>query len=148
MNTSSYEYVFRVLVLHKNVLGTQYCFGKEALLMWIHSISCSVRKGPLCHLQSAKAKISLCINNDQGLPFLSIYRIQPNYHTYPYKRTVKQFCSLQNAASVLFVYFFVKAYVVGTCLNCIDFVDAIQMSTHNICFYKENQRQNRIDIIK
>ena len=34
-----------------------------------------------------------------------------------------------------FLIFFIKAYVVGTHLNCID--DAIQMSTHNICLYKE-----------
>ena len=33
------------------------------------------------------------------------------------------------------LYLFIKAYVVGTHLNCID--DAIQMSTHNICLYKE-----------
>ena len=42
------------------------------------------------------------------------YRIQPNYRTHPYKRTVKQFCSLQITASELFVDFFIKAYVVGT----------------------------------
>ena len=48
------------------------------------------------------------------------YRIQSYYRTYPYKRTVKQFRSLQITASVLFVYFFIKAYVVGTYLNCID----------------------------
>ena len=36
-----------------------------------------------------------------------------------------------------FLIFLTKAYVVDTHLNCIDFVDAIQMSTHNICFYKE-----------
>ena len=29
------------------------------------------------------------------------YRIQLNYHTYPYKHTVKQFCSLQIIACVL-----------------------------------------------
>ena len=33
---------------------------------------------------------------------------------------VKQFRSLQITASVLFVYFFIKAYVVGTHLNFID----------------------------
>ena len=44
----------------------------------------------------------------------------PNYHTYSYKRTVKQFLSLQITASVIFVYFFIKAYVVGTHLNCIN----------------------------
>ena len=35
-----------------------------------------------------------------------------------------------------YLVFFIKAYVVGTHLNCIDF-DAIQIGTHNICFYKE-----------
>ena len=48
------------------------------------------------------------------------YHIRPNYHTYSYKRSVKQFHSLQITASVLYVYFFIKAYVVGTHLNCID----------------------------
>ena len=42
------------------------------------------------------------------------------YRIYPYKRTVKQFRSLQITASVLFVYFFIKAYVVGIHLNSID----------------------------
>ena len=41
-----------------------------------------------------------------------------------------------------FLIFFLKTYVVGTHLNCLDKsrhikVEAIQMSTHNICFYKE-----------
>ena len=49
-----------------------------------------------------------------------MYRIQPDYCTYPYKLTVKQFRSLQITSSVLFVYFFIKAYIVGTHLNCID----------------------------
>ena len=47
-----------------------------------------------------------------------IYRIWPIYRIYPYKRTVKHFCSLPITASVLFVNFFVKAYVVGTYLKC------------------------------
>ena len=46
------------------------------------------------------------------------YCVWPNYSTYPYKRTVKQFRSLQITASVLFVYFFIKAYGMGTHLNC------------------------------
>ena len=33
-----------------------------------------------------------------------------------------------------FLIFFMKAYIVGTHLNC---VDAIQMSTHKVCLYKE-----------
>ena len=50
----------------------------------------------------------------------SIYCIRSNYRTYLYKRTVKKFRSLQITANVLFLYFFIKAYVVGTHLNCID----------------------------
>ena len=49
-----------------------------------------------------------------------LHRILPNYRTYPYKRTVKQFRSLQITVSVLFVYFFMKAYVMDSHLNCID----------------------------
>ena len=48
------------------------------------------------------------------------YRIRSNYRTYPYKRTVQKFRSLQITANVLFLYFFIKAYVVGAHLNCID----------------------------
>ena len=66
-----------------------------------------------------------------------IYRIRPNYRTYPYKRTVKQCRSRQVKASVVFVYFFIKAYVVG----------AIQMNPHYTCFYEENQKKC-INIIK
>ena len=47
------------------------------------------------------------------------YHIQPNYHTYPYKHTVKEFWSLQITASV-FVHFVLRVYVVGTHLNLID----------------------------
>ena len=45
--------------------------------------------------------------------------------------------SLKITASVLFVYFFIKAYVVGNHLNCINLLMAIQMSIHNIFFYKD-----------
>ena len=33
--------------------------------------------------------------------------------------------------------FFIKAYVMGTHLNCLK---ANQMSTHHICFYKDSQK--------
>ena len=36
-----------------------------------------------------------------------------------------------------FLIFFIKAYAVGTRLNCLDLVEAIQTSTDNIYFYKE-----------
>ena len=44
-------------------------------------------------------------------------RIRPNYRTYPYERTAKQFHT-SITASARFAYFFIKAYVVGTHLNC------------------------------
>ena len=69
---------------------------------------------------------------------LVYYCIPPNYSTY--------LVSAQSSNSVVFrffVYFCIETYVVGTHLNCID-VDAIQMSTHNICFYKENQKKQSL----
>ena len=70
-------------------------------------------------------------------PNKQTYCIRSNNRTYPYKRTLMKFRSLITA-SVLFIYFFIKAYVVGSHMNCIDL---IQMSTHNICLYKENQKK-------
>ena len=57
-----------------------------------------------------------CITINCKICFRTKYRhtIPSNYRTYPYKRTVKQFRSLPITASVLFVYFFIRAYVVGT----------------------------------
>ena len=62
----------------------------------------------------------ICVYTVDYSVIYPIYCIRPNYHTYPYKRTVEKFCSLQITTSVLFVYFFIKAYVVGTHLNCIE----------------------------
>ena len=63
---------------------------------------------------------SWLIQSILDIAMLGIYHIWPNYCTYPYKHTVKQFCSLQITASVLFVYLVIKAYVVGTHLGCTD----------------------------
>ena len=79
------------------------------------------------------------MNVQYFFPLPQKYRIRPNYRTYSYKRTVKQFRSLKIIGSVIFVYFFIKAYVVGTHLK-------IQMSSHNICVYKENQKNCIINI--
>ena len=49
-----------------------------------------------------------------------LYCIRPDCCTYPYKRIFKQFHGLQITASVLCVYFFIQAYVVGIHLLCID----------------------------
>ena len=51
-----------------------------------------------------------------------------------------------DAYAILFSVFFIEAYVVGTHLNCLDFVEAIQMSTHNICFYKEVDKSTLVAI--
>ena len=49
------------------------------------------------------------------------YRIQPNYCTCSYKRTVKQLSNLKDYNQCTFIYFFMKkTYVVGTHLNCLD----------------------------
>ena len=74
------------------------------------------------------------------------YRIRPNYHTYPYKRTVKGFRSLQITASVLFVYFFIKAYVVGTHLNCIDLSMQFKWVLTTYAFIKKNQNKKHKNI--
>ena len=44
----------------------------------------------------------------------------------------------------MFPIFFIKAYVVGTRLNCL--IEAIQMNTHNICFYKELDKSTLVVI--
>ena len=76
------------------------------------------------------------------------YCIRSNYRTYPYKRTVKKFHSLQITASVLFSLLLYKGICCGYSFELHRLVDAIQMISHNIYFYKENQKKNRIIIIK
>ena len=73
-----------------------------------------------------------------------LYRIWPNYRTCPYKCTVKQFHCLQITASVLFVYYFIKAYVVGTHLNCIDSSMQFKWVPTTYAFYKENQKKETL----
>ena len=77
------------------------------------------------------------------VPRSNVYRIWLNYHTYPYRCTDKQFHSLQITASVHFVYFFYKSICYGYPFELHQLVSAIQMSTHNICFYKENQKKKK-----
>ena len=69
------------------------------------------------------------------------YRIRSNYRTYPYKRTVKKFSSLQFTASVLFSLLLYKGICCAYSFELHRPVDAIQMSSHNICFCKENQKK-------
>ena len=63
-------------------------------------------------------------------------RIQSNYGTYPYKYTVKQFRSLQITTLVLFCQLLYTGICCGYPFELHRLVDAIQMSTYNICFYK------------
>ena len=69
-------------------------------------------------------------------------QIQSNYHTYPYKHTVKQFLCLLIIASVLFVYFFIKAYVVCTHLNCTDLSMQFSWVPTTYAFIKKNGKIN------
>ena len=75
------------------------------------------------------------------------YRIRSNYRTYPYKRTVKKFRSLQITASALFLYFFIKAYVMVTHLNCIDLSMHFKWAPTTYAIIKK-VRKYRIIIIK
>ena len=64
------------------------------------------------------------------------YRIRPYYRTYPYKRsTVKQYYSMYIFSLLLY-----KGICCWYSFELHRLVDAIQVSTHNICFYKENQK--------
>ena len=74
--------------------------------------------------------------------FMEKYRIRPNYRTYPYKRTVKKFRSLQITTSVLFSLLLYKGICCGYSFELHRQVDAIQMSTHNICLCKESQKKS------
>ena len=67
--------------------------------------------------------------------------IRSNYRTYPYKCIVKQFRSLQITASVLFCLLLYKGICYGHSFELHQLVNAIQMSIHNICLYKENQKK-------
>ena len=51
-----------------------------------------------------------------------------------------------DAYAISFSVFFIEAYVVGTRLNCLNLVEAIQMSTHNICFYEEVDKSTLVVI--
>ena len=65
----------------------------------------------------------------------NIYRIRPNYRVSSYKRTVKQFSNLKDYNRCTFIYFFIKKHILW-----VQQVEAIQTSTHNIWFYKENRK--------
>ena len=69
-------------------------------------------------------------------------RYRSNYRTYSNKRTLKQFRSLQITASVLFVYFFIKTYVVSTDLNCIDLSMQFKSVLTIYAFMKKIRKKN------
>ena len=122
--------------------GKRMCTHKHlagVILMSTHMFSWRSKKNMMCLFISTE----LCSNVDQ----LETYHIQSNYRTYPYKRTVKNFRSLQITASVIFLYFFLKAYVVGTHLNCIDLSMQFKWVPTTYAFIKKI-RNNHIIIIK
>ena len=65
------------------------------------------------------------------------YSSRPIYHTYTHKQTAKRFRSLQITTSALFVYFFMKAYVVGIRLNCIDLSMKLEWVVTTYAFTKK-----------
>ena len=69
-----------------------------------------------------------------SLPF-NRYRIRSNYRTYPYKRI---FIRLQPVYFCLLLY---KGICCGYSFELHRLVDAVQMSSLNICLYKENQEK-------
>ena len=105
-------------------LTPKRCIGKFASLRFVQHASDGSGRGYVS-LAHCLLYLNTAQENDNVIYFIvsgeiSVYRIRPNYRTYPYKRTVKQFRCHQITASVFSLYFFIKAYVVGTHLNCID----------------------------
>ena len=76
-----------MLSIQSSVQLVQPCILTMAFIVWA--------RNDCLKIKTKKKK-----KKKMNLPCLSlIYRIPPNYHTYPYKRTVKQFHSLQITAS-------------------------------------------------
>ena len=63
-----------------------------------------------------------------------------------YKRTVKQFHSRQITASLVFVYFLIKVYIVGTHLNCIDLSIHFKCVPTLYAFIKKIRRKKNIKV--
>ena len=74
----------------------------------------------------------------------------------PTKSKTRSASDLLNGTYAMFIYvfilfffyiiFFLKAYVVGTHLNCID-KSMQQMGTHNISLYKDVDKKNTLAVI-
>ena len=60
--------------------------------------------------RNEKLSIILFFKDSEDGAMTETYCIRHNYRTYPYKRSVKGFRSLQMIVRVLFVYVFLKAY--------------------------------------
>ena len=76
---------------------------------------------------------SLCTMSVALPGYPHIYCIELNYCTYPYNRTVKQFCSLQITTSVFLSILLYKSICCWYSFELPQQVEAFQMSTHNIC---------------
>ena len=71
-----------------------------------------------CLIWSFEILVQSCLKTPFHLLHL-LYRIWSNYRTYPYKCTVKH-CVVFRLQPGVFICFFIKAYAVGTNLNCLD----------------------------
>ena len=120
-STQDQGWLKKPVVFLLTVLIIRWFLWLVQFLLWISSFICGICLVIICSssllLLVPWVGCASCLWH-----FLGIFTfcIQPNYCTHPYKHTVELFRSLQITASVLFVYFFIKAYVVGTNLNCID----------------------------
>ena len=72
--------------------------------------------------------------------FITMYRIRSNYRTYPISAQSRNsvFSDYSQCTFSLLLY---KGICCGYSFELHRLVDAIQMSTHNICLYKENQKK-------
>ena len=120
-------------------------------ILWLYyllEIGFNIQKTSLEHMQTAKAQTSLYI-------WTIIFFVVPSYTVFDLI-TAHIPISAQSSNSIVFrlqpVYFFCLLLHKSICceysFELHRLVDAIQMSTHNICLYKENQKKNRIIIIK
>ena len=106
-----------------------------------------------CFLGKMNEKnVSICCLLKILLSMLSInYHIRPIYRTYPYKRTVKKFCSLQITTSVLFSLLLYKGICCGYSFElhqlCINKLMQFKWVPTTYAFVKK-VRKNRIVIIR
>ena len=123
-----------------------YLFTNCSTLQFTSSTSLPILWVPFANAKLAWLKTSIhCASKwtkcQSKLCEKGVTVFQPNYRTYPYKRIVKQFHCLQITGSILFVYFFITVYVVGTHLNCINLLMQFKWVPTAYAFYKKKRKK-------